>query len=52
MAVLLTLIVIHEPKRGVVEVDPKAADIDDLSESLALTEHTSYIEDLRSILNV
>lgn len=52
IAVLLTLIAVHEPPRGVIETEGTTPEVEDLSESVVLTPHSSYIQDLRQILNV
>lgn len=53
VAVLLTLIAIHEPKRGALETGTNKKDgIDELSESVPLIQEHSYLEDLKKILRV
>ncbi|XP_066932499.1 protein spinster homolog 1-like [Clytia hemisphaerica] len=54
VAVILTLIAVHEPKRGALETGANQDDRVDgeLSESVALVQEHSYIEDLKKIFKV
>ena len=53
VGVLLTLVAVHEPKRGAIETKPHKTDVaDELSESVPLVQEHSYLEDLKKILRV
>lgn len=56
LAVILVLIAVHEPRRGALETKQDdqvdSSSPDDLSESVALINEHSYIEDLKKILKV